>query len=148
MHSPAAFLHPRLDPAAIERLRASAQRVFAPHPAIVAAYLYGSGARGEPLADLDVAVLTERGAGAAGLELLAAALQADGAPHGPDIDLRALRGTGPRFRANVVREGQLIFERSRATRIAFEAEAMIEWLDFKPTWQHMRAQMLERWQHG
>jgi hypothetical protein len=33
-------------------------------------------------------------------------------------------------------------------RIAFEAEAMIEWLDFKPTWQHMRAQMLQRWTHG
>ena len=64
MHSPTAFLRPRPDPAAIERLRASAQRVFAPHPAIVAAYLYGSGARGEPLADLDVAVLTERGADA------------------------------------------------------------------------------------
>ena len=148
MHSPTAFLHPRLDPAAIERLRASAQRVFAPHPTIVAAYLYGSGARGEPLADLDVAVLTERGADAAGLEPLAAALQADGAPHGPDIDLRALRGTSPRFRANVVREGKLIFERSRATRIVFEAESMIEWLDFKPIWQQMRAQMLQRWIHG
>ena len=87
-------------------------------------------------------------AGAAGLELLAAALQADGAPHGPNIDLRALRGTSPRFRANVVREGKLIFERSRATRIAFEAESMIEWLDFKPIWQQMRAQMLQRWIHG
>ena len=148
MHHPAAFLRPPLDADAIERLCASARRVFAPHPAIAAAYLYGSGARGEPLADLDVAVLTERGADVTGLEPLAAALQVEGAPHGPDIDLRALRGTSPRFRANVLREGRLIFERSRAARIAFEAESMIEWLDFEPTWQPMRAQLLERWIHG
>jgi predicted nucleotidyltransferase len=148
MHHPAISLRPRLDADAIERLCASANRVFAPHPAIAAVYLYGSGARGEPMADLDVAVLTERGADIGGLEPLAAALQADGAPHGPDIDLRALRGTSPRFRANVLREGRLIFERSRATRITFEAESMIEWLDFKPTWQRMRAQMLQRWTNG
>ena len=77
MHHPTAFLRPRLDPDAIERLRASAQRVFAPYPAIAAVYLYGSGARGEPLADLDIAVLTERGAEVVGLEPLAAALQAE-----------------------------------------------------------------------
>jgi predicted nucleotidyltransferase len=148
MHSPAVFLRPRLDPAAIGRLRVAAECVFAPHPAIAAVYLYGSGARGEPLADLDIAVLTERGATVGSLEPLAAALQLEGAPHGPDIDMRPLRGTGPRFRANVIGEGRLIFERSRETRIAFETETMIEWLDFKPTWQRMRARMLERWMHG
>lgn len=148
MHAPAVFLRPRLGPAAIERLRAAAERVFAPHPAIAAVFLYGSGARGEPLADLDIAVLTEQGAPSVSLEPLAAALQLEGAPHGPDIDMRPLRGTGPRFRANVIGEGRLIFERSRETRIAFETETMIEWLDFKPTWQRMRARMLDRWMHG
>jgi predicted nucleotidyltransferase len=148
MHAPAVFLRPRLDPAAIERLRAAAGRVFAPHPAVAAVYLYGSGARGEPLADLDIAVLTEHGATVGSLEALAAALQAEGAPQGPDIDMRHLRGTGPRFRANVIGEGRLIFERSRAARIAFEAESISEWLDFKPTWQRMRVQMLDRWIHG
>ena len=100
------------------------------------------------MADLDVAVLTERGADTVDFEPLAAALQAEGAPHGPDVDMRPLRGTSPRFRANVIREGRLIFERSRATRIAFEAGSMIEWLDFKPTWEHMRARMFKRWIHG
>lgn len=148
MHHPAAFLRPPLDPEAIARLCAAAEGVFAPCAAIEAVYLYGSGARGEPVADLDVAVLTERGADIVGLEPFAAALQAEGAPHGPDIDMRPLRGTSPRFRTNVIREGRLIFERSRAARIAFEAESMIEWLDFKPTWEHMRARMLDRWIHG
>jgi predicted nucleotidyltransferase len=147
MHDPAVSLRPALDADAFERLRVAAERVFAPHPAVAAVYLYGSGARGEPLADLDVAVLTEHGASVS-LEPLAAALQAAGAPHGPDIDMRPLRGTGPRFCANVIREGRLIFERSRRTRIAFEAQSMMEWLDFKATWERMRARMLERWNHG
>ena len=148
MHHPAAFLRPPLDPEAITLLCASAEGVFAPCVAIAAVYLYGSGARGEPVADLDVAVLTEHGADIVGLEPLAAALQAEGAPHGPDIDMRPLRGTSPRFRTNVIREGRLIFERSRATRIAFEAESIIEWLDFKPTWERLTARMRERWIHG
>ena len=148
MHHPAIYLRPPLDASAMERLRAASERVFAPYPAIAAVYLYGSGARAEPLADLDIAVLAERGAAVVSLEPLAAALQAEGAPHGPDIDMRALRGTGPRFRANVIGEGRVIFERSRNTRIVFEAETMIEWLDYKPTWQRMRARMLDRWIHG
>ena len=148
MHAPAVFLRPRLDAAAIERLRAAAERVFAPHPTVAAVYLYGSGARGESLADLDIAVLTEHGAAVGSLEPLAAALQAEAAPHGPDIDMRPLHGSNPRFRANVIAEGRLIFERSRETRIAFETETMIEWLDCKPTWQRMRARMLDRWMHG
>jgi hypothetical protein len=100
------------------------------------------------MADLDIGVLTEHGAVVASLEPFAAALQAEGAPHGPDIDMRALRGTGPRFRAKVIGEGRLIFERSRKTRIAFEAQSLIEWLDFKPTWERTRARLFERWANG
>jgi len=148
MPRPAALLQSPLDEGAWLRLRAAGERVFSPHPAIVAAYLYGSGARGEPAADLDIAVLTECGPEPASLEPLAAALQAEGAPHGPDIDMRPLRGTSPRFRANVIRQGRLIFERTRAARIAFEVQSLVEWFDFQPTWQRMRARLIERWSHG
>jgi predicted nucleotidyltransferase len=148
MPRPADLLHPPLDEGTVLRLCAASERVFSLHPGVVAAYLYGSGARGEPAADLDIAVLTERDAKPASLEPLAAALQAEGAPHGPDIDMRPLRGTSPRFRANVIGQGRLIFERTRAERIAFEAQSLVEWFDFQPTWQRMRARMIERWSHG
>jgi len=133
---------------ALERLAEIARRVGAAEPDVLAVYLYGSAARREPAADIDVAVLLERNADLTTLERLAAALQQEGAPAGPELDVRALRGTGPRFRTNVLREGRLLFERRTDARIEFEAVSMSEWLDFKPTWERMRAQMLERWAHG
>lgn len=138
-----------MDEAAIERLAEAASRLCARHPAIVAAYLYGSAARGEPAADLDVALLfDERGVDAAELEALAARLEAEGAPQGPHLDVRPLRGANPRFRANMLRDGRLLYEADRTKRIAFEARAMSEWLDFQPTWERMRRLMFERWVHG
>jgi predicted nucleotidyltransferase len=147
MHSPTARLRPPLDAEAIARLRVACEHTFAAHPAVAAAYLYGSAARAEPAADVDIAVLLDGDASTLSLEAMAARLQREGAPHGPDIDLRSLRGTSPRFRANVIR-GLLLFERSPTARIAFETQAMLEWLDFKPTWEGMRARMIDRWIHG
>ena len=62
MHRPAALCRPPLAATALERLRAACEHVFASPPAVTTPCLYGSRARGEPLADLDIAVLTERGA--------------------------------------------------------------------------------------
>ena len=138
-----------LDPAAIQQLAEAAKSVLASRPEVAAAYLYGSAARGEPAADLDIAVLP-RGAGlnANQLESIAALLQAEGAPQGPAIDVRPLAGTSPRFRANVLREGRLLFEADRNARLEFEARALSEWADFKPIWERMRRRMRERWVNG
>jgi predicted nucleotidyltransferase len=119
------------------------------HPEIIAAYLYSSAARGEPAADLDIAVLSSGAAlDAHALEDLAARLQAEGAPTGPDLDLRLLAGANPRFRANVLREGRLLYAADRDSRLGFEARALSEWLDYKPVWERMRRTMLDRWAHG
>jgi predicted nucleotidyltransferase len=116
---------------------------------VLAAYLYGSAARGEPAADLDVAVLFRGvGADARELERLATQLQVEGAPDGPDLDVRPLAQTSPRFRANVLRDGYLLYEADRKARLEFEARALSEWLDFKPIWESMRRRMIERWTHG
>lgn len=138
-----------MDAAAIERLAAGARAVLSDDPDIVAAYLYGSAARGEPAADLDVALLVPGSRfGSKRLEALAARLQAEGAPEGPDLDVRLLAGTSPRFRANVLRDGRLLYEADRKARLAFEARALSEWLDFKPTWERMRRRMFDRLAHG
>jgi predicted nucleotidyltransferase len=130
------------------RLAAATADVFAPEPEVVAVYLYGSAARGEPAADLDVAVLADRALAPARLEALAAALQARGAPDGPEIDLRPLAGTAPRFQFTVIREGIPLFERDAKLRAAREARIASVWADFKPTWERMRRRMLDRWRDG
>jgi predicted nucleotidyltransferase len=133
---------------ALVQLKDAARRVFADQPGFVALYLFGSAARGEPAHDLDVGVLFTHPPSTLELESLTTRLQLEGAPRGPEIDLRLLRGTSPRFRFNVVSEGRLLYEADARERIRFEARAMGDWLDFKPTWMRMRERMLERWTHG
>jgi predicted nucleotidyltransferase len=134
--------------ARLARLKDTCTRVFADQPGFIAAYLFGSAARGEPAGDLDVAVLFRTPPPSRELDTLSARLQTEGAPEGPEVDLRLLAGTSPRFRANVLTEGQLLCEADADERIAFEARSMSEWLDFKPTWLRMRQRMLDRWTHG
>ena len=138
-----------LEVAELERLRAAAAQVFLRWPAAVAAYLHGSAARREPAADLDIAVAFEGDEPTfAELDRLAAELQAAAAIPGLEIDLRSLGPATPRFRANVLREGELLFERDRRARARLEARFMSAWTDFEPTWRRMRARMLERWSGG
>ena len=145
-------MHPpqkrQVTPATIDRLREGAIRVFSQHPKVIAVYLYGSAARGEPAADLDVAVLCEGSCVPLVLEAFASRLQQEAAPAGPDLDVRQLTGSSPRYRINVLRDGRLLYERDRQRRLEFEARSMSEWLDFKPTWERMRQRLFERWTHG
>lgn len=149
MHSPANTRRWLLAREDHERLADAARRVFASEPELLAAYLYGSAGRGEPAADLDVALLSDGPIrDVRRLEALAARLQAEGAPSGPAIDLRPLWGAAPRFQANVLKEGRVLFERDSQRRFAHEAEIMGRWADFKPTWERMRQRMLDRWLRG
>lgn len=133
----------------VQRLRRAAEAVLGRRRDVVAAYLYGSAARGEPAGDLDVAVLFRNDAPAAGeLERMASELQHQGAPHGPEIDLRPLNRAAPRFRANVVSEGRVLFDADPDARLESEARALSEWLDFKPVWERMRARMRGRLARG
>jgi predicted nucleotidyltransferase len=111
-------------------------------------YLYGSAARGAEARDLDIAVLFREPFEPRDLERLAASLQARGAPHGPEIDLRPLNRAAPRFQVTVLEEGKLLFERDRVARRQLEAGFMSSWADFRPTWERMRRLMLERWARG
>jgi predicted nucleotidyltransferase len=137
-----------LGPADRRHLTDAAVRIFGAEPGVIAVYLYGSAARGEPARDLDVAVLFAGDVDVRSLERLAAALAHEGAPHGPEIDLRPLNRAAPRFQTAVLRDGQVLFERDRRARRVFEAECFSRWADFAPTWHAMRAHMFERWSHG
>ena len=138
-----------VDEAAIERLAQAAARVLSGRAEVVAAYLYGSAARGEPAADIDIAVLFgEPGLDTQELEAIAARLEAEGGSEGLHLDVRPLARTSPRFRVNVLRDGRLLYEGDRDKRLTFEARSLSEWLDFKPTWERMRRLMFDRWADG
>ena len=134
--------------AARTRLEEAARRVLERYPEVLAAYLFGSVARGEPARDLDVALLLADGHGSGRLGRIAAELERDAAPAGLEVDLRPLRGSSPRFRANVLRDGRLLIDRDPRARAVFEARAMAEWLDFAPTWRRMRTRLRQRWLRG
>jgi len=131
-----------------EALARAARSVFGGHPEVVAAWLHGSAVRGELAADLDVAVLLEPEARDARLlDRIASELREE-ADVPLEIDLRPFGGTSPRFRISVLRDGALLFERDSHARVRAEARAMVEWLDFKPVWERMRARMRDRWAGG
>ncbi len=132
-----------------DRLRRAAARVLGSRPDVVAAYLHGSAARGEPARDLDVAVAF-RGPepGFAELDEIAAQLGSYADVPGLAIDLRALGSATPRFRANVLRDGEVLYESDREARLSLEVRFMIAWADFEPVWTRMRARMLSRWADG
>ncbi len=148
MYAPAQSRRWRLRQADHERLARAAALVFGAEANVLAVYLHGSAARGEAAADLDIAVLFSGPFDALRLQALAARLQAEGAPQGPEIDLRPLDGAPPRFQANVLRDARLLFERDRAARLEREACLLSRWADFRPTWERMRRLMLDRWARG
>ena len=142
----------RVTEAELDAVREAVQTIAGGDSRIVAVYLYGSAARGEEAADIDLAVLAERSVDAAPtpteLESMAATIESAAAPKGLPIDLRRLNGATPRFSANVLRDGVVLYERDRPSRCHAEAEIMTRWGDFRPVWEGMRARMLQRWAGG
>lgn len=104
------------------------------HPEVVAAYLFGSVARGEARedSDVDVAVLLDRDPPRTleGLRFdLADELTAClGAP----VDLAILNRASADFVHRVLRDGILVAERDRGARIRFEVYKRNEYFDILP----------------
>lgn len=130
-------------------IRLAAARVLGPRPWVKAAWLYGSAARGvRPSRDIDIGLLADplplwRAVGEIAPEL--------GREIGLgelEFDVRVVNGASPVFLNNLLREGALLYEADRAARLAFQASAMSQWLDFRPAWERVRDQVLRRWAGG
>jgi len=120
-----------LPPEQVEALLPKLVRVCADAP-VMLLYLHGSHAKGTqaPLSDIDLAVLLEPEHGRdyrIFSDLLTALQDACGRD---DIDLVVFNTAGPIIRNRVIRHGRLLYARSEAQRIAFEADALKRAMDF------------------
>lgn len=108
-------------------------RCVARCPGVVAAWLFGSLARGDERADsdLDLAVLMRPGEDLASLRDLSVGLERF-SPSGR-VDIVVLGQQGPVFRHHVLREGRLLVDEDPRVRHAFEARTHVEYFDWKPT---------------
>jgi predicted nucleotidyltransferase len=114
--------------------------ILADYPAVAAAYLFGSVARGEagPESDVDLGlVLRDRRTTALDcyrmLGDLASRLEV--VTGGRPVDLVILDAQGPLFRHRVLEEGRRVYEADADRRVDFESETHSLYLDFLPTWR-------------
>ena len=117
-------------------------------PGLVAAYLFGSVARGEEGkdSDIDVAVVLGRHGGVDLADLDGCArLQSElaGLLH-RDVDLVPLDAAPPDLQFRVLRDGILLFEADHAARVEFEIHVRNEYFDLLPYLTRYRQTVLRR----
>lgn len=109
-------------------------------PDLVAAWLFGSAARGTatPRSDVDVGILLRRSPPrtleGCFFDVAFAIEERLGRP----ADVVVLNDAPVDLVHRVLRDGRLVFERDRAARIRFEARARLEYLDLRPVLLHYR----------
>ena len=108
---------------------------------VIAAWVFGSVARGEARAtsDVDLALLTERERpktlDAISLDLRAELSQRLGRP----VDIVLMRSAPADLVHRVMRDGVLVLDRDESGRIAFEVAARNRYFDMAPIWRQYRS---------
>lgn len=136
----------------LDQYRDALERYFASLDGVVAAYLFGSHARGRAWAhsDVDVAVLLEGRPDNdrcfdMRLEVIGGLM---GILHTNDVDVLILNQAPPALRYAVLRDGILLFCRDRQALIEFRVRALNEYLDFKPILKRHGDAILEKARKG
>jgi predicted nucleotidyltransferase len=108
------------------------KRVFEGDEKVVAAYLFGSKARGSDIegGDFDIAVLLSSTPENL-LDYYLHLLNRLSEILGDRVDLIILNTAPPLLKHQVIKWGKTIYTRSERSRILFEASAQCEYLDFK-----------------
>ena len=120
-----------------ERLR---EVLLAQETDLVAAYLYGSQARGTARlgSDVDIAVLFRTPVAAGPRSRLMDVQRALDATVREEVQLVDLRSAPPDLVHRVLRDGRLLLDRDRSARIAFEVRSRNEYFDLAPTLRRYR----------
>lgn len=114
---------------------------------IVVVYLFGSVARGRAIAqsDLDIAVLLADGLDPEATVDRQIHLTSDLSRFSDrEVQVTILNRASPMLAYQVVRDGQLLFERSQHERVAFEVNAMKRYFDVKPMLEFHSVQLRQR----
>ena len=118
------------------RQRRALADLFDRQPDVVAAYLFGSQARGDagPLSDVDLAVWLDgsEGTGQRLQRQLALSGEAASLLGTDEVELVVLNGAPPLLAQRVIRDGELLAERSALDRVRLETDAVIRYLDTIP----------------
>ena len=118
----------------LEEVEEQLRPLFSADQRVVAAYVFGSLARGDSgsLSDVDVGVLLRDASDVPLLykpELLTAIMQALGRD---DVDLVILNNSPAFLKHRILRDGVCFFERDRTLRSSFQARAYSEYFDLQP----------------
>ena len=121
-------------PIDLENLR----RFLSTRPDVIAAYLFGSVARGRagPRSDVDIAVLLEEGLEP--FERFERRLRLMGeleAFCGREVDVVVLNDVTPVLQHQVLRYGRLLYEKDHMARVAFEVQVQRTYADLKPMYE-------------
>jgi len=130
-------------------------------PDVIVAYLFGSVARGRATerSDIDVGVLLVpelTGLDAAERQIQLGYALEDGLTenqpkpltHRPEVQVTNLNRATPLLAYEVVKDGVLLYERSKEERVEFEVRAMKIYFDFKPWLDFQYQALLKRVQEG
>ena len=119
---------------------------LAGRPDIVAAYLFGSLARGEASSgsDVDIAVILAGGAprDVAGVERIEELREQIETRLRRDVDLVVMNGAAPDLLHRILRDGELVCESDHRRRLEFEVQARNEYFDLLPILQLYRRTVL------
>lgn len=132
-----------------DELAARLRTALDPHEDVIVAYLVGSAARGQlrPSSDVDVAVLLSDSPDhrSPGLTLASMRPNLQGdlqeAVHRP-VDLVILNHASPDFVHRVLRDGVVLIERDRSSRIRFEVRLRNDYFDVLPFLKRYRETVL------
>jgi len=116
-------------------LRRQLAELFESAHDVVAAYLFGSQASGNrgPLSDIDLAVwLDDHGPARATQPAARSQLASLLVARDNEVELVVLNGASPLLAQRVIRDGELLAERSVLRRVRLETEAIIRYLDTIP----------------
>jgi len=126
----------RLPPSLIPRVKELLERELARVAGLRWAVLFGSAARGEAFADVDLAIMPAPGAfeGLVDACGLGAELARKLGIQGLSVEVIDLRSAALPCLGALLDEASLLLDREPAARRFWEAEVTLRWLDFQPLW--------------
>ena len=131
----------------LDRLRQILPSVLPDYP-VVAAYVYGSAARGTmlPSSDVDIALVCRDALPSYDRLKLELSIQGavDDFLRSSPVDVRIINGAPLTVRGRIVQAGILVYEGDRAHRVAFEVDTRKRYFDFAPVARRLRDAFLER----